>query len=260
VQKLESILGVKAFEAQGRRAVLTSIGQLLYGRARALLEEAVTIERAAKKLSAGWEAEIRVAVEILFPNLLLFRCLDRFGKDAPHTRVEVFETVLGGTPEALESRQVDIAITPRVPVGFIGEWLMSLRFVPAAHPEHPLHQLGRPLTSRDLRKHRHLVVRDTASRRTTAASILDVEQRWTLTNMSTSIQAARSGHGFAWYPEEKIREELAAGTLKPLPLREGGERRIDLYLVVAEPDAAGPGTRRLAEIVREEAKTRSPPA
>jgi len=69
--------------------------------------------------------------------------------------------------------------------------------------------------------------------------------------MSTSIIAARSGYGYAWLPEEKIRDELAAQTLKPLSLREGGERYVELYLVFADRDAAGPGILRLAEIVRE---------
>jgi hypothetical protein len=34
-------------------------------------------------------------------------------------------------------------------------------------------------------------------------------------------------------------------------LREGGERWADLYLVFADRDYAGPGARRLAEIIRE---------
>src|SRR5256886_9427697 len=59
VQKLESVLGVKAFEIQGRKAMLTPTGQLPYRRARALVDEAVQIERPAKKLSAGWEPGIR---------------------------------------------------------------------------------------------------------------------------------------------------------------------------------------------------------
>ena len=60
VQKLQSQLGVKAFEVKGRKAVLTPTGEFLYRRARALLEEAEATERAAKKLSAGWEAEIGI--------------------------------------------------------------------------------------------------------------------------------------------------------------------------------------------------------
>jgi DNA-binding transcriptional LysR family regulator len=70
--------------------------------------------------------------------------------------------------------------------------------------------------------------------------------------MATSIQAALKGYGYAWFPEEKIRDELAAGTLKLLPLREGGERYGQLYLVFADRDAAGPGALRLAQIIREQ--------
>lgn len=254
VQKLEALLGVKVFEIQGRKAALTPTGQLLYRRARALVEEAMQIERAAKKLSAGWEAEINLAVEILFPAWLLFKCLQRFGEESPHTRIEVFETVLTGTADALEAKQVDLAISPRIPVGFQGEPLMRLRFVPAAHPDHALHQLDRELTLQDLKLHRHLVVRDSGVRRTGNATTVDVEQRWTVSSMSTSILAARSGYGFAWYPEEKIREELAAGTLKPLPLRDGAERWVDIYLIFADRDSAGPGTLKLAEIIRETVK------
>src|SRR5262245_41330800 len=89
VQKIESLLGVKAFDIQGRKAILTPTGHLLYRRALALINEAGALEQAAKTLSAGWEAEIRLAVEIIFPTWLLLQCLDRFGKEAPHTRIEV---------------------------------------------------------------------------------------------------------------------------------------------------------------------------
>jgi hypothetical protein len=58
------------------------------------------------------------------------------------------------------------------------------------------------------------------------------------------------GLGFAWFPEETVRGELEGGLLKPLPLREGGERWGNLYLVFADRDYAGPGALRLAQIIR----------
>jgi DNA-binding transcriptional LysR family regulator len=252
VQKLESQLGVRAFEIHGRKAVLTPTGRLLYRRAHALLDDAGGLERAAGSLSAGWEAEIHLVAEILFPSWLLLQCLDRFGNDSPHTRIEVVESVIGGATEALLSGRVDLAIAPTVPTGFLGDALMRLRIVPAAHPQHPLHRLGRALTIRDLRAYRHLVVRDSAATRDPRAVSVEVDQRWTVSNLSTSIEAARMGYGFAWYPEEKIREELATGMLKPLPLREGSERFVELYLILPDRDAAGPGALRLAEIIREQ--------
>jgi DNA-binding transcriptional LysR family regulator len=251
VQKIESMLGVKAFEIQGRKAILTPTGQFLYRRARTLLDESRALERAAKRLSAGWEAEIRIAAEVIFPTWLALDCFESLGKESPHTRIELIESVLGGTTEALLQGRVDIAITGIVPPGFLGTPLVQLRFIPVASPGHPLHQLGRELDMQDLRTHRHLVVRESSSTRSSKVSTVEVTQRWTVSNLDTSIEAAIAGYGFAWYAEEKIRNELRDGRLKPLPMRGGGERFGQLYLIVADPDSAGPGTQRLAKIISE---------
>src|SRR5437868_1772115 len=254
VQKLESLLGLKAFEIKGRKAVLTPQGQLLYRRARVLLDEAAGIESAAKSASAGWEAEIRIAAEMIFPAWLLLKCFDKLNAESPHTRIEYIESVIAGTNEALLAGRVELAITVQVPQGFTGALLMPLRMILVAHPEHPLHQLGRPLTMRDLRAHRQLVVRETDALRATK-TMVEATQRWTLSHMSTAIFAAGMGFGFGWYPEERIRGELQAGRLKPLPLREGAERVGQLYLVYADRENAGPGTLRLAEIIHEMVKS-----
>jgi DNA-binding transcriptional LysR family regulator len=126
---------------------------------------------------------------------------------------------------------------------------MPVRFICAAAPSHPLYQAGHALTLEDLRRHRHLVIRDTSRERGGVAGWLN-EERWTLTAKATSIRAAVMGLGYAWYPEESIREELATGRLKPLPLREGGVRTATLQLIFADRDGAGPGALRLADIIR----------
>jgi DNA-binding transcriptional LysR family regulator len=250
VQKIEALLGVKVFEVIGRKAHLTSTGEVLYRRAKALLEEAGALEVAADSLAAGWEPELRLAVEIIFPTWLLLQCFARFAEERPQTRIELYESVLSGTEEALLQRTVDLAICSQVPPGFVGDPLMRLRFIAVAHPEHPLHQLGRALTLQDLREYRHLVIRDTGSQRR-SGSWLGAEQSWTVSHKATSIHAASMGLGFAWFPEEWVRDELDRGALKPLPLREGGERWGNLYLVFADRDYAGPGALRLANIIRE---------
>jgi DNA-binding transcriptional LysR family regulator len=250
VQKMEALLGVKIFEVVGRKAHLTSTGEVLYRRAKALLDEAGALEGAAGTLAAGWEPELRLSAEIIFPTWLLLQCFARFAEERPETRIELYESVLSGTEEALLQRKVDLAICSQIPPGFMGDQLMRLRFLAVAHPDHPLHRLGRELTLQDLREHRHLIIRDTGSQRR-SGSWLGAEQSWTVSQKATSIHAACMGLGFAWFPEDTIRGELERGELKPLPLREGGERWADLYLVFADRDYAGPGARRLAEIIRE---------
>jgi len=251
VQKIETLLGIKAFEIKGRRAILTSTGKMLYRRALALVNEANELEKAAYKLSAGWEAIITVAAEILFPSELLLNCFQRFSLQSPSTRIELIESVLGGTSDALLSGQVDLAISPQLPLGFLGEILMRIRLQAVAHIDHPLHHLGRELNYRDLRAYRHVVIRDSGTKRDQRTATVEVDQRWTVSQVATSIQAVSMGYGFAWLPEEHIREELRAGILKPLPLKQGHIREIPLYLILANPDFAGSGVRCLANILRE---------
>lgn len=249
IQKLERMLGVKVFEIQGRKAVLTAAGKVLYRRGKTLLDEAVRLERVADSLAEGWEAELRLAVEIVFPTWLLLECLARFGAERPETRIELVESVLGGTDEALLEGRVDLAIGTSVPPGFLGDPIMQMEFIAAAHPDHPLHQIDRPLTLEDLSQHRHLVVRDTGRERGRTPGWLN-ERRWTVSHLSTSIRAACLGMGYAWYARDLIKEQLEAGELKPLPLREGAERWTTLYLIFADRDAAGPGALRIAELLR----------
>lgn len=251
VQKIESLLNVKAFEIQGRKAILTPTGQMLYRRALALVSEASDLEKATRQLSAGWEAEIYIAAEILFPSKLLLTCLDRFSQDSPRTRVEFIESVLGGTADALLTGEADLVISPHQPAGFLGELLMRVKLIAVAHVNHPLHKMGRELTSRDLKAHRHIVVRDSGTKRDRRAMSVEVDQRWTVSHISTSIQAVSMGFGFAWLPEEHIAEELKAGILAPLPLQEGGVIEVPLYLILANPDFVGEGVNHLAKIIKE---------
>jgi len=89
IKKLEDLLGLKVFELQGRKAVLTPAGQSLYRRGKALVEEANRVERVARDLARGWEPEIRIAVDIIFPTWLLLECCAEFGREHPDTRLEI---------------------------------------------------------------------------------------------------------------------------------------------------------------------------
>ena len=261
VQKIEQLLELHLFEKQGRKAVLTPAGELLYRRSKNLLERADALERGAAELGADWDPELRLAVDIVFPTWVLLHSLQRFGEERPRTRIQLFETVLGGTDEALYERAVDLAISTHVPQGFSGDPLLRLRFIAAAHPDHLLHRLGRPLTLDDLREHRHLLVRDTAVQHPRdSGGWIGAEQRWTVSHKATQIAAACNGLGFAWFPEDAIRRELETGSLKPLPMREGAERFAELYLIFTDPDFPSASAVRMAGIVREDVAALCPPA
>ena len=251
VQQIQRLLGVEVFEIRGRKAVLTQSGQVLYRRARTLLEEAATLERGAAEMSREWQPEIRLAVEISFPTWLLLEALARFAGERPETRIEVYETVLTGTREMLAEGRVDLAIGTEH-AGIRGTPLMAIRGVCVANPSHPLHRIDRPLTDRDLKRHRRIFVRDTATQRTT--EVEGVELRWTVSNKATQIRAVKMGLGFAWLFEDTIREELRAGELKVLRLKEGSQRGTHLHAAFSDPEFPGRDVARFADILRESAE------
>lgn len=252
INKLEGSLGVRVFALAGRKAVLTPAGEMLYRRAQALVEEASALEKSAAYLSARCEAEITLAVEVIFPQWLLLEALDELGRLFPDTRVEVYETVLTGTVDAVLNKKVDLAITSLVPPGFMGTQLLRSHFLLVAAPHHPLHRLAqtREVSVEDLKQYRQLVVRDSGSERKASKGWLGAEKRWTFSHMGTSIYACVKGYGFAWYPSEKIDQELEGGGLQPLPLADSPERYGDLHLVLTEGDYSGPVTLQLASLLQ----------
>ena len=260
IGRLEDLLGIRLFERQGRRAVLTAAGQMAYQRAQVLVSEALRLERASQTLAAGWSPKLHVAAEVVFPSPLLLKAMETFAETGADTRIEVFETVLTGTQEALLEGKVDLAISPFIPTGFLGEPLLRLKLVALASPSHPLHGYKGALGFDELRQHRQLLVRDSGVQRGLLKAGPELQQQWIFSSMALSLEAAIAGLGFAWYPEGRVEKEVASGLLKPLRIRDGAsQRHIDIYLVLADPQASNPAVYHFANCLRESCKQSEEP-
>ena len=242
VQKLEASLGVSLLEVTGRKPHLTEVGTLMLRRANYLLEEAAKLEAVADALQAGTETCLRIAVEEIFPQGLLYEVLDSASGEFPLLNIEIYESVLGGAQELLEKGEVDLAIVPFSAAEGFTEQLCQVEFVCVANPSHALHQTDDTITLETLKSHRQIVVRDSASVRQDAGW-LQARQRWTVSHLRTSVDMVASGLGFAWLPVGLCVDALQAGTLKPLPLLQGGRRQVPLYLLFEDGDKLGPAAR-----------------
>ena len=243
VHKLETALGITLFENDGRKVRLTEAGELMLRRANFLLDEAHKLEAVATNLQSGTETQLRIAVDIIFPPNLLYNVLNKVSQDYPLLRIELMETVLNGANSLLKSAEVDIAISPFPIKNGFSEDLCEIEFVAVAHPDHPLHQLNRPLTIEDLKSHRQIVVRDSSAERKAESGWLGADQRWTVSHVRTSVDIICKGLGFAWLPLAIIKPQLNQGLLKPLPMDKNGVRKGLLYLCFEDGDRLGPAAR-----------------
>lgn len=251
IAQLESRLPSPALEIKGRRAQLTDFGAYLYRQCVQLLDQALAIDRNAHSMTEGWEQELSIAADALAPMPKLFRALQLFSEQCQATRVRIFETTLSGTDEAVLERQVQIAISPSVPTGFLAESLWSERMIAAVSAEHEIARLGRPISEHELKQYRQIVVRDSGSRREQAAGWLNAEQRWTVSHFASSVDAVIAGLGFAFLPETRIREALNDGCLVAIPFSTPFKRTLNLNLILADQSEAGPAARALASFLRE---------
>ncbi|MBP5979181.1 MAG: LysR family transcriptional regulator [Halomonas sp.] len=251
VHKLEEQLGVQVLEPIGRQVRLTEAGELLLRRARQLIESAASLEDVASRLAEGLEAEIVLAIDQVFPAAAQAKAMERFSEMYPQVRVQLHESVLNGGTEMLYDGRADLVISGMEAQGFLGEPLVSVRFIAVAHPEHALHQLGRALDLRDLAQYRQLVVRDSALRQSTDAGWLKAEQRWTVGHLNTSLDMLKRGLGFAWMPETRIADDIRRGELKPLPLTAGSIRQVPIQIIFRDRDRAGPAAHAMAAALKQ---------
>ncbi len=251
IARLNEQLPQPVLQLEGRRAVLTEEGKALYRRASQLLQHAEETEEFAQMLSSGVESEVILALDNLLDLQAILPALDKFSAQFPFTRIRILETSLSGTEEALLEKKADIVIGGKVPVGFAGTPVRQARMIAVAHPGHPLFARADQecITDWELKSWRQIVLRDSGQRREQDAGWLGSEQRWTVSHFASSIKILRAGLAFAFLPEDWVAEDLREGRLRRLPLVEGTERIIQLYLMLSSKEGAGPATRTLASML-----------
>jgi DNA-binding transcriptional LysR family regulator len=243
IARLQEALGVSLLSLEGRKSVLTPMGQALLARSRALLGELHSLEQLALSLKRGWEAELKLAVDAAFPRPRLLGIIAQLQKSCPQTQIQLTDVVLSGAEEAIASGSADIIVTSRVPRGYLGDPLIDVEFVAVAHRDHALFKLERELQAEDLKRYVQAVVRDSGTQQPRDDGWLGSEHRFTVSSMEASLSTVLAGLAYAWLPEHLLEPHLHNGELRRLPLSSGGTRRVALYLVLSRPDGAGPAAR-----------------
>jgi DNA-binding transcriptional LysR family regulator len=247
VARLQESLGLPLLVIEGRKSVLTQHGHTLLARARPLLKDLDTLEQLARILQQGWESDLMLVVDAAYPRLKLLGIIAELQQSCPGTQIQLADVVLSGAEEVITAGSADIVVTSRVPPGFLGDWLLDVKFIAVARHDHALFQIERPLTTDDLVRHVQAVVRDSGTTHPRDEGWLGAERRFTVSSMEASLATLLAGLAYAWLPEHLLAEHLHSGSLRRLPLAIGGSRNVSLHIVPARPGLLGPAGRAALE-------------
>lgn len=140
IQQLEDVLGVKVFERDKRRVMLTPAGEELVARARRVLTEAGDILATASRLSDPFAGNLQLGVIPTIAPYVLPEVVPALVKQYPRLRIRLREDKTELLVRALEEGRLDAALLALVPeLGDLEHAVIAEDpFVVAAPPGHPL--------------------------------------------------------------------------------------------------------------------------
>ena len=259
IQKLQKQLGVPLLTVSGKQVRLTPVGEMVRRRSRQLLADAKDLETLTKIAQMGWETEVTLAVEGLYPRAILTDILKEFHARGENTRLKIDSVILNGAVEAITAAKADLVVTPVIPHGFFGTPLLTIPMRPYAHRDNPLVTSRTPIEDRELQRALQIVISDGTTTPVPATiGWLKSEQRWTVSVFYQARDILMSGMGFCWLAPHMFEEDIRSGLLQPVNSRDRLEMRIPLSLVIPAADLAGPATTLLADLFRKNTKLDGP--
>ncbi len=255
IATLEDQLGVTLFDRSTRRPRLTEAGEVIVAEARMVIVRAARLRATANALAGGAPGHLTIAIGIVVPVDPMVEVLDTFRDAFPGVSLRVLRVDIGGAPDLVSSGQADLGIAGAISLtgydedAFDRHAVGSADIAIVAAPDHPLVQLGRPLTDADVQDHRQLV----PVTRGDFANRL-VHDTWEVGDLTLRCRMLRRGLGWGTAPIAEIAEDLARGTLVPLQLEARSEEtlRVPLLAFTRTDRATGPALdwliRRLRDV------------
>ena len=217
IQKLEDELDIVIYDRSGHRTKLTHAGQVLLEQGRILLRAADKITNDVITLSKGWERELTIVCEALFPTEYLFPLIKTLNGRSD-TEISLMTEVLSGTWETLERGEADIVIAPSLHFNHTPEinsqFLYHQISYFVAAKDHPIHQEDEPFSDESRQKYRGVAMAGTAKERAqVTVQLLERQQRLRVSTLRDKKQAILYGLGIGSLPLYAIEKELDSGDL-----------------------------------------------
>ena len=253
IKTLEDALGVPIFDRSGHRAVLTAGGELVLTEARRVIEQARKLERIGEELQAGYEPEVSLVLDGIFPLPPVMDAMLNFNRQGLPTRIRLVVEYLDGVVDRfMDSEATAMLCLEHAPQPELtATALPRIEMFLLAHRDHPIHQSGSAIVRSQLTEHVELVVADAAGRSSGAASRLHIGSTHLveLSDFYSKREAMLSGVGYGWLPDHLARPYMHSGQLVRVPFTEGTVHTFEPQLVYRTGSALGRAGRLFMDLL-----------
>ena len=251
IANLEGQLGLTLFARGHRRPVLTEAGRAVLADARRVACIIDDLRARASGLAEGLEAEVALAVDVMFPTAQLVAALQAFARAFPTVALRLRVETLGSVWQLVLEGTCGLGISgPPMGIrtdGLERRLIRHIEMVSVVAPGHPLASLPPPLPDAAFQDHTQLVLSD-RSHLTEGQDFGVLSLRtWRLGDLGAKHALLRAGLGWGSMPEHMVREDLAAGRLVRLVPAASPSARFSLLLIHRAAAPPGPAGQWLAE-------------
>jgi LysR family hydrogen peroxide-inducible transcriptional activator len=221
--QLEDAVGVRLFERDRRRVLLTSAGKILIDRMRRVLLEADDLVEAGKRAGDPLAGTLRLGVIPTISPYLLPSLTPRLRAEFPRLALVWVEDRTADLVRSLETGTLDAALLAlEADIGDVEhEVIATDPFVLVAAPGHPLARKAGPAHPSELRDAGVLLLDDGHCFRDQALEICGRakahELEFRATSLSTLVQMVAGGAGVTLLPELSVPTELQRADLRVRP-------------------------------------------
>lgn len=217
VGRLEEDLKVALFTRSGPRIEITQAGRELLREGRLLLQAASDLECRVQRVASGWESSLQIALDSLVPAEILAPQIAAFHEVADATRLRIVEEALTGAWESLLDTRSDLILAAGpgpAGGGYLAREVAQLDFWFCVAPFNALAAEPEPLSETQIRRHRGVVLADSARRLPVrSAGLLSGQATITVPTLRAKLRLQADGVGVGYLPAPCADGFLKSGTL-----------------------------------------------
>jgi DNA-binding transcriptional LysR family regulator len=258
IANLEAQLGVPLFAREGRYPELTEAGRLILADARAVTGAVSSLKARARFMAGGFEPELSVAIDVMFPMPVLTAAAAAFGERFPQVSLRLYVEALGAVAKAVLDRQCRLGVVGSLPLNtpeLVTERLLGVGMVMVAAPAHPLAHLKGPLQECALGQHVQLVLTDRSELSAGQEFNVRSPRNWRLADLGAKHAFLLAGLGWGGMPRDMVARDLAEGRLVELQIQDIRESPVMTMSAAYRTDTPpGPAGRWFVEQLKLAAK------